>query len=166
MIHLASIANLDEIMEIIRVIKKEMKEEKNPQWNEEDNYPSREKFLSDIENKNLYIYEEGKILKGFIAITKDSNEYVELLKTSEKPAYILHRLAIKKEYRKEGIASKLFEYAEKLAKENNIKILKADTEVNNIKMNKLFIKLGFIKKGEFEYDDYPGHYIYYEKEVK
>lgn len=165
MLRLANINDLDKIMKIIKEIQQEMHEEKNPQWNEDNDYPSKDTFLTDIENNSLYIYEDSKELKGFITITKDNNEYNGLLKTTNKKANILHRLAIRKENRKEGIASKLFKYAEELAKENDIKILKADTEVHNIKMNTLFIKLGYIKKGEFEYDDYPGHYIYYEKEL-
>ena len=165
MIRLANIKDLDNIMDIIREIQKEMKAENNPQWNEDDDYPNKEKFITDIENKSLYIYEGEDIIKGFIAITKDNGEYDELLETTNKPAFILHRIAIKKDNRKEGIATILFNYAEDLAKEANIKLLKADTEEHNIKMNNLFTKLGFIKKVEFEYDDYPGHYIYYEKEL-
>lgn len=165
MIRLANINDLDKIMEIIKEIQKEMKKENNPQWNEEDDYPNRDKFTTDIENDSLYIYEDESELKGFITIAKDNSEYDELLKTTNKPAFILHRIAIKKEYRKEGIATILFNYAEELAKKDNIKLLKADTEEHNIKMNRLFTKLGYIKKGEFEYDDYPGHYIYYEKEL-
>lgn len=165
MIRLANLSDLDNIMEIIDEIKKEMKEENNPQWNEEDDYPNKEKFISDMKKNQLYVYEDNQIIKGLIVISKE-DDYQKLLKTSNKPSYILHRLAIKKEFRKEGLASSLFKYAEDLAKENNMEILKADTEEHNLKMNNLFIKLGFKKKGEFEYDDYPGHYIYYEKEIK
>jgi len=165
MIRLANVSDLDDIMEIIDEIKKEMKEENNPQWNEEDDYPNKEKFISDMKKNQLYVYEDNQIIKGLIVISKE-DDYQKLLKTSNKPSYILHRLAIKKEFRKEGLASSLFKYAEDLAKENNMEILKADTEEHNLKMNNLFIKLGFKKKGEFEYDDYPGHYIYYEKEIK
>lgn len=156
--------DLDEIMEIISEVQEEMKKDNNPQWNKENDYPNRNKFLSDINNNALYIYED-KVIKGFMAITIDQGDYNDLLKTSNKPAYILHRLAIKKDYRNEGVASKLFQFAEGLAKENNIELLKGDTEKKNIKMNKLFNKLGFVQKGEFEYDDYPGHYNYYEKEL-
>lgn len=165
MIRLANINDLDNIIKIIKEIQKEMKKENNPQWNEEEDYPSKAKFTSDIENNDLYVYEHENKIKGFIAITKDNGEYNELLKTTNKPAFILHRLAIRKDNRKEGIATILLNYAEDLANEDNIKLLKADTEEHNIKMNNLFIKLGYIKKGEFEYDDYPGHYIYYEKEL-
>ena len=165
MIRLANTNDLENIMKIIKEIKKEMKVENNPQWNEEDDYPSKEKILTDVENKDLYVYEDNNEIKGFIAITKDNGEYDELLKTTNEEAFILHRLAIRKENRKEGLASILFKYAEELAEKEKIKLLKADTEAHNIKMNNLFTKLGYIKKGEFEYEDYPGHYIYYEKEL-
>lgn len=166
MIRIANIKDLESIMEIVRSIQVEMKEENNPQWNAEDDYPNIDKFMEDINNNALYVYEDSNIIKGFMSIATDNGEYDELLKTSNEPAYALHRLAIRKENRQEGLASKFFEYAGSLAKENNIKILKADTEKHNVKMNNLFLKLGFKKKGEFEYDDYPGSYIYYEKEIK
>lgn len=164
MIRLATINDIDNILAIIKEIQKEMAQENNPQWNEEDDYPSKNKFLSDLKQNELYVYDDN-ILKGFMVISKEDN-YHELVATTSESAYVLHRLAIKKEYRNEGLASKFFEYAEALAQKNNIKILKADTEEHNLKMNNLFLKLGFKKVGEFEYDDYPGHYIYYEKDVK
>lgn len=166
MIRLATNKDLESIMKIIKDIQKEMKIEGNPQWNEDDDYPNQDKFASDIKKQALYVYEDTGIIKGLIAITVDNNEYEGLLATSKHPSYILHRLAIKKEYRNSKIASELIEFASALAKKNNIKILKGDTEAKNKKMKKLFEKLEFVKKGEFEYDDYPGHYIYYEKEIK
>lgn len=165
MIRIANTKDIEAIMIIIKEAQREMEETNNPQWNEENDYPSRNKMLSDIKNKDLYVYEET-VIKGFMAITRDKEEYQGLVETTSYSAYILHRLAIKKEYRKEGIATKLFKYAEEMAKKNKVSLLKADTEIHNNKMNNLFKKLGFIKKGEFEYDDYPGHYIYYEKEMK
>ena len=166
MIRKANLNDLNCIMEIVRSIQAEMKQENNPQWNEDNDYPSKEKFIEDINKNALYVYETDYSIKGFMSITLDNKEYDELLKTSNEPAYVLHRLAVRKENRKEGLASKFFEYAESLAKENSISLLKADTEKHNFKMNNLFLKLGFKKKGEFEYADYPGSYIYYEKEIK
>lgn len=163
MIRLATINDLDSIMAIIKNIQIEMTQENNPQWNIEDDYPNKDKFLSDLNKKELYVYDDG-IIKGFMAITSDDN-YHELVNTTPKKAYVLHRLAIKKENRHEGLATIFLKFAEKLAYQNNITLLKADTEEHNIKMNALFKKMGFIKKGEFEYDDYPGYYIYYEKEI-
>ena len=57
------------------------------------------------------------------------------------------------------------EIKEEMRKENNIKILKSDTEISNAKMNDLFIKEGYKYIGRFSYNDYPGIYNYYEKEI-
>lgn len=165
MFRLATNNDLTSIMQIVKDIQEEMKNENNPQWNAEDDYPNIDKFSSDIYKKELYVYEDNQIIKGFMTISME-NDYQDLLKTSDKKAYILHHLAVKSNYRKEGIATMFLNFAEDLARTNNIEVLKADTEEHNVKMNNLFLKLGFKEKGEFEYDDYPGHYIYYEKDLK
>lgn len=176
MIRLASIEDLNEIYNIFNSIKKEMREENNPQWGVSVNnypnldeyfidYPNRQIIEEDIIKQELYLYEEEGIIKGVISICKDNGEYEGIVETSDKESIIIHRLAIPENYRKLGLAQKLISYAENKAKEENITIIKADTEVSNAKMNQLFIKMGFKVMGDFAYDDYPGEYIYYEKEI-
>lgn len=167
MIILAQMEDLAEILETTEEIKKELLATNNLQWGStEESYPNRMQFEQDIKNKSLYIYKEDNIIKGFISAAIDDGYYDELLENSKEISYILHRLAIKNGYRNQNIAYKLLQFCEKLAIKNNIKVLKGDTEEKNLKMNTLFLKLNYKKVGEFEYDDYPGHYIYYEKEVR
>lgn len=166
MIIKAKIENLDEVDIIMNEIKEEMRNENNPQWGStESDYPSKERLKEDIEKNRMYIYLEDNKIKGILSIVEDDGEYEELIKNSHESSYILHRLAIPKEYRKNSIATKLMRFAEEKAKENNIKVLKSDTEVCNTKMNNLFIKEGYKYIGDFSYDDYPGVYKYYEKEI-
>lgn len=176
MIRLATKEDLNEICDLFASIKKELATENNPQWGASIeqypylneyfiDYPNRQIIEEDINNKELYVYEEDKIIKGIITICKDNGEYEGIVETSNKKSIIIHRLAIPENYRKLGLAQKLISYAENKAKEDKISIIKADTEVSNIKMNNLFNKLGFKVKGNFSYDDYPGKYIYYEKEI-
>jgi len=143
MIELGKQQDIEEILNSINEAKQEMENEHNPQWSEDD-YPNF-KIPSDIE--------------------KDKGEYERLVKTSKEPSYILHRLTIPKKYRHLGFAKKLIRFAEELATKNKIKVVKGDTEISNTKMNNLFKKLGYIEKGTFIYEDYPGKYIYYEKKV-
>ena len=167
MIMLAQMEDLEEILETTEEIKKELLATNNLQWGStEESYPNRMQFESDIKNKSLYIYKEDNIIKGFISVAIYDGYYDELLENSKEISYIIHRLAIKQEYRNQDIAIKLLQFCEELAIKNNIKVLKGDTEEKNLKMNTLFLKLNYKKVGEFEYDDYPGHYIYYEKEVR
>ncbi len=166
MIELAKLTDLAEIMNIINEAIEEMREENNPQWGStEENYPNEEIFKKDIEQKTLYILKEDNTIKGFITIANDVHDYDALIANSQKKSYILHRMCIPKKYRKLGIASRLMLFAENKARENNISVLKADTEVSNIKMNNLFQKQGFAYKGKFMYEDYPGEYNYYEKYI-
>ncbi len=167
MIKQAKYSDLPEIMCIIKEAIKEMQIEKNPQWGStEENYPNEERFIKDIEKNSLYLYKEENEIRGFISITIDNHEYENLIKTSTETSYILHRMSIPKKFRKQGIASKLMLFAEKLGKENNIDVIKADTEISNTKMNHLFLKMGYVLKGTFSYEDYPGNYNYYEKNIK
>lgn len=163
MIEKAQKKDIREILAIIDESKLEMDENNNPQWSEE-NYPEC-KIPNDIEKGNLFVYKEKDKIKGFIVIEKDTREYDDLIENSKKEAFILHRLAIKKSCQNQGFASSLFQFAEQKAKKEKIKVLKADTEKRNFKMNHFFKKLNYIEKGTFNYDDYPGTYIYYEKEI-
>ncbi len=46
---------------------------------------------------------------------------------------VIHRMAVNPSFRKTGIASKLVDFAEKLAVENNVSYLKSDTYSINSK---------------------------------
>ena len=167
MIELATINDLDAIMKIYNNIKIEMRQENNPQWgSNDDDYPDIDTVRNDILAKNTFKFVEDGIIKGIISIVMDSSrEYDEYIANSQEKAYIIHRLAVPMEYRRNNIAYKLFEFAEQYAKMNDAKIVKSDTEVSNTKMNNLFNKLGFAYIGKFSYDDYPGNYNYYEKRL-
>ena len=166
MIEQANLDDLKKVDSIMEDIKEEMRKEKNPQWGStEDNYPSIKRLKEDIMNHRMYKYVEDNKIKGIISIVEDNNEYDEIIENTHKKSWILHRLAIPLKFRKNSIATKLMRYVEKKAKEQDIEILKSDTEVSNTKMNQLFKKEGYQYKGKFTYDDYPGKYNYYEKEL-
>ena len=167
MIELATINDLDAIMKIYNNIKIEMRQDNNPQWGStDDDYPDIDTVRNDILAKNTFKFVEDGIIKGIISIVMDSSrEYDEYIANSKEKAYIIHRLAVPMEYRRNNIAYKLFKFAEQYAKMNDAKIVKSDTEVSNTKMNNLFNKLGFAYIGKFSYDDYPGNYNYYEKRL-
>lgn len=164
MIRKATLDDLERIMQITKEIVVEMKENGNPQWS--DLYPTKEDFTDDINNNTLYVYEKDKVI-GFICITKDTeNEYGHVLESSKNNAYIMHRLGIDKSYRALGIATKLMSYAEELAIQNNIYLMKADTEIKNNKMNALFKKLGYQQISTLTWSDNNGLFNYYEKRLK
>lgn len=150
MIRKANINDLDSIMGIIKSTVEEMKDYNNTQWDE--NYPSDKDFVSDIEKQDLYVEEVDGKIAGFICINYDEpKEYIDLNWSSNEKAMVVHRMAVNPHFRKMGIASKLVDFAEELAKENNVLYLKSDTYSINSKMNSLLIKCGFIKIGEMSF---------------
>ena len=160
--------DLNKIIDIIESIKEEMRTEGNPQWGStEDDYPSKNNIIDDIHHKKMIKYVEDNKIKGIVSIAKDTTrEYDGLIDNSEEESYIIHRLAIPQVYRKQKIATKLIKYAEEYALKNNINLLKTSTEISNDKMNIFLRREGFVCKGNYSYDNYPGTYSYYEKELE
>jgi len=167
MIELATIEDLEQVKFIMESIKEEMRQEGNPQWGStDDDYPSVSKLLDDIQKQKMIKYVEDNKIKGVVSLARDiSREYDELLDNSADDSFIIHRLAVPQEYRKQQIATKLISHAEVYAMNNQVKLLKSSTEISNTKMNNFFLKQGFVHKGIYTYDDYPGKYNYYEKEL-
>ena len=137
MIRKANMNDLESIMKIIKSTVEEMKTYNNTQWDE--NYPLEKDFVSDIKKQDLYIYEVDGEVAGFICLNyEEPEEYLGLNWSSNKKAMVIHRMAVNPNFRKTGIASKLVDFAEKLAVENNVSYLKSDTYSINSKMNLLF----------------------------
>ena len=167
MIELATKEDIENVTKIMESIKEEMRNEGNPQWGStDDDYPSVAKLLDDIEKEKMIKYVEDNQIKGIVSLARDtSREYDGLLENSLEDSFIIHRLAVPQEYRKQQIATKLIQYAEVHAKNNQVNVLKSSTEVSNEKMNKFLIRHGFVHKGIYTYEDYPGEYNYFEKEI-
>ncbi|HCA5265480.1 MAG: GNAT family N-acetyltransferase, partial [Clostridioides difficile] len=132
MIRKANMNDLESIMKIIKSTVEEMKTYNNTQWDE--NYPLEKDFVSDIKKQDLYIYEVDGEVAGFICLNyEEPEEYLGLNWSSNKKAMVIHRMAVNPNFRKTGIASKLVDFAEKLAVENNVSYLKSDTYSINSK---------------------------------
>ena len=106
MIQKANINDLNDVVNIMEDIKQEMREENNPQWGStEDNYPSADKLKRDIFKNSMFKYVEDETIKGIFTVMEDDGEYDEVIENSKKKSYIIHRLAVPKQYRKLGIAT-------------------------------------------------------------
>lgn len=164
MIRKANQKDIPKIMEMIKKSKEIMEQEGNPQW--QNGYSSEDLFVQDLEKESLYVFESENEIKGCICAEKNAIESYEGIKEStKKDSYVLHRLCIHPDYRHQKLAMKLLEYCEELAKEEQFFLLKADTGIHNQAMVKLFLKLGYQQKAEFEWNDYPGRFLYFEKDL-
>lgn len=162
MIRKGRIEDIGMIIEMIANTAKVMKRENNDQWDEK--YPSPDIIIEDIKAGTLYVFEEGKRVTGTITI--DNNEPLEYKGISwrnEGPAYTFHRLAVNPLERGKGIASRLINFAEKIALENNIAYIKVDTYSLNVKAQGLFLKKGYRKVGELYFQGKRHPFFCYDK---
>ncbi len=153
----SKLKDIDRIMEIYAFARDFMAKNGNPnQWGP-TNWPPRELIQKDIETENSYvcINSNDKIIGTFFFIQGKDIEptYSEITEGSwldDSPYGVIHRLAGDGSEKGIGFFCINWTY-------NKCKHIRIDTHIDNIVMQKLVEKLGFIHCGTIyvEQDDYP-----------
>jgi ribosomal protein S18 acetylase RimI-like enzyme len=162
-IRLATLNDIDPIMELIREIVPLMRASGNFQW--DDNYPNAGVFENDINLQQLWLAEIDGQIAGIAAITTDQEaEYANAGMDITQTAIVTHRLAVNVNFRGRGIAEALLKQADVVAANRGISILRIDTNSNNKATRQLFPKLGYEFMGEIPLHFRPNLRFYcYEK---
>ncbi|MEO6524860.1 MAG: GNAT family N-acetyltransferase [Mucilaginibacter sp.] len=165
LIRKATLADIPNIMQLIRKVVPLMNAAGNFQW--DNTYPNPEVFNNDIALCQLWVADIEGNLTGIAAITTDQDaEYANVGWGITQTAIVTHRLAVDPDYRGLGIAAALLNQAEHEAISRHIPILRTDTNSNNQATQKLFPKLGYIYAGETTLAFRPGLSFYcYEKQL-
>jgi len=162
MMRKAVMEDIKNIMEIIKETIIEMQSYNNNQW--DVSYPQEKDFRNDIQKGNLFVLVTEDKLVGFVCINKvEPVEYNVLNWSLNDDSMIVHRMAVKPSYRRNGIGTELMKFVEELALKNNIKYLKTDTYSLNLKMNNLFNKIGYEFVGEIKFLGKSEPFYCYEK---
>lgn len=143
----ATIHNMDQIMNILKLSIDKMIEEDLDQW---DNiYPNRDVILNDISNKNLYICMVNSEIIGFMVLnTFQDEEYKEInWELNDDNPLVIHRLCIHPNYQGKGIAKSFLNFAETQAKNNNHLSIRLDCFTKNKTACHLYTKNGYKIKG-------------------
>ncbi|MCD8372707.1 MAG: N-acetyltransferase, partial [Clostridia bacterium] len=139
---LATLSDLDKILDIYACAREFMKNTGNPtQW--KDSEPSKETLINDIENKNLYVIEENEIVAAFAFIIgfDATYSYIENGEWLSDEIYgAIHRIASNGKVK--GVFSTVISYCEA-----TIKHLRIDTHKDNKIMQHLISEHGFKKCG-------------------
>ena len=149
---LASLEDIEQIMVAVEDAREFLKWQGNGQW--QDGYPNRDDFINDIKNKRLFVVFDEKdpsIIAGVCAMTYREEEYHHLYEGSwvtDLPYMVMHRVAVKKEYRGSGYGKKLFEAFIKQAEKEGYHSLRIDTHEKNDVMRHIITSFGFIYCGK------------------
>ena len=167
-IQLSTFEDIPAIIAIINDAKEYLASQKIDQW--QNGYPNAEQVANDIKNNESYV------------VVNDENELIAtaMFTTNPEPTYkiidgnwnidenekygVVHRMAIKKEFRKFGLATFMFHEFHMQLLEKKIKSLKIDTHEKNLGMQALIKKLGYTYCGII-YTNYHAKRVAFEKVI-
>ncbi len=163
----ANISDLDQIVEIIELSKKYLKETKVDQW--QDGYPAKEDLRRDIESGNSYVLTNKDEIVATTVISLDGESTYNSIFNGEwitnEEYIVMHRVAVHDRYKGKGIFKELIKEAENLALNKGISSIKIDTHRDNISMQKAVLKNDFKKCGIIYLED-GSERIAFEKVMK
>lgn len=148
---LATLKDIIQIMEIIEDGRAFLSTQNSGQW--QDGYPNETTMTNDIINENLYVLikEDENIIVGVCALTYHEDDYDYLYEgawLTDLPYMVMHRIAVKKEYRSMGYGKLLFGVFIEVAKKKGYRSLRIDTHENNTRMRKILDDFGFVYCGK------------------
>ncbi|EGT2192763.1 GNAT family N-acetyltransferase [Clostridium perfringens] len=145
----ANISDLDQIVEIIELSKKYLKETKVDQW--QDGYPAKEDLRRDIESGNSYVLTNKDEIVATTVISLDGESTYNSIFNGEwitnEEYIVMHRVAVHDKYKGKGIFKELIKEAESLALNKGISSIKIDTHRDNISMQRAVVKNDFKRCG-------------------
>ncbi|MGL4742642.1 MAG: GNAT family N-acetyltransferase [Sarcina sp.] len=144
----SKIEDIAEIMEIIKEAKKSLKSDNIKQW--QDGYPNDDTIYKDIQNQESYVMTSSndEILATAMVSFGGEPTYDEISLgewVTNEEFCVIHRIAIKEEFKGKRLARFMFKFIEELAKEKNVKSIKIDTHKDNSSM------IRCLSKNEFMY---------------
>ncbi len=147
---LASLSDIDRIMEIIADAQRFLKSSGVDQW--QDGYPTRKVCEADINNGACQVFSVDGKVAGVISVyfeREDSYGVVYDGKwiTGDAPYALFHRAAVGSDYRDMGIAGQMLSCAENMAIERGFTSMRGDTHHDNKAMRGLLEKRGFTHCG-------------------
>ena len=168
-IKLSTLENIPEIMTIIKDAKELLASLKIDQW--QNGYPNAAQVEQDILKGESYVVlsDENQVIATSMFTTNKEPTYQIIeegtWKVDESKNYgVMHRMAIKKEYRKQGLATLLFDEFHQQLKSKNIQSLKIDTHEENLGMQALIKKIGYQYCGII-YTNYGAKRLAFEKVI-
>ncbi|QOD61274.1 GNAT family N-acetyltransferase [Polaribacter haliotis] len=167
-IQLSTLDNVPAIMEIINDAKAYLLSQNIDQW--QNGYPNATQVENDIKNGESFVVvnDENQIMATSMFTTNKEPTYKVIdgnwIINEDEKYGVIHRMAIKKEFRKFGLATFMFHEFHMQLLENKVKSLKIDTHEENIGMQSLIKKLGYKYCGVI-YTSYNAKRLAFEKVI-
>lgn len=147
-IRLSTLQDVPRILEIIDDAKALLKSLHIDQW--QNGYPNQEQIENDIQNQESFVIttKDDVIAATTMFTLRPEPTYKKVIDgewmiDETKPYGVIHRLAMSRNFRGQGIAKFVFDELHQQLKEKGIKSLKIDTHEDNKGMQSLIKKMGY-----------------------
>lgn len=149
--------DLSNIMEIIQHAQNYLADLNIDQW--QNGYPNEERILQDIAQNEAYLLKDknDRAMATAMFTTTTESTYTKIEGewiTDENTKYgVIHRMAVHNNFRKTGAARFLFNYFENQLLEQGIYTMRIDTHEDNLGMQKLLQRNGYLYCGVIYLED-------------
>ena len=140
--------DLSEIMQVIGQAQAYLASQHIEQW--QNGYPNETAILKDIKNNESYIVksEDSSLIATAMFTTRNEPTYKTIegdwITETDASYGVIHRMAVNKGFRGTGIAKFIFNQCEQTLKYNKIQSMRIDTHEDNLGMQALLKKLGYV----------------------
>ena len=163
MIIKATREHLPQILKLNQKIVEYMQSEGFTHWG--GDYPNEAIYRRDILRGSQYVYILNGNVEGMVSYDVHHHEYFDRIDWNphNKSAYFAHRLAVSPKHQNKGIANKLMDFVENIAKEDNIDSIRLGAFKDYDKVIGFYTKRGYKPMGEIVFDVSPIPFIGMEK---
>lgn len=162
----ATYDDLPIIMDMVHAAKAYMKRSGIDQW-KEGGYPSIKDYTNDIEQGSSYVVEdESGIIAAAAIVFKHESDYDAVIGGSwryDGEYGAIHRVVVKESLKGGNIGGFIVDNAVQMCREKGIKSLRCDTHRDNISMQRMLEKNGFVRCCELMILGATFHSIGFEK---
>jgi len=142
-------SELPVIWEIIQFAIEQRKQDGSKQW--QDGYPNEKSIQNDLDHGYAYVVTDDENILAYAAVIFDKEpayENIEGKWLSNGDYLVIHRVAVSKQAKGKGVATRLFQMFEDLSRDKKVFSIKVDTNFDNMPMLKILEKLGYTYCGE------------------
>ncbi len=148
----ATLEDAGRIWQIIQQAQERMRLRGSNQW--QDGYPNPQVIERDIEHGYGYVLYNDTGVIAYASVIFDGEPAYDKLEgkwLTDQPYVVVHRLAVADEMLQQGIATLFMQQVGDLSRERGVYSFRVDTNYDNLSMQKVLSKLGFVYCGEVVY---------------
>ena len=133
MVRYGNINDLDDVLEMLKLCKKDMAERGLHIWN--DNYPTEDIIKDDLNSGNSVVYDNDGVVVAFLVFHKDEDNENEALYHDHKNPVLIQRVMSHPSYRRMGHAEAILRFVENLGY-SSIRLLTRDVNIYSVNLYK------------------------------